>query len=229
MSAPTLIPTKLERQTFESLRYDILGELVPVLHLDLGAIDIYFEHHILLWKDPSVTIGVKPLKGAFKRMMAGIPIFLTAARGPGRIAFSRDGAGQLFPIHLEKGQAIDVREHQFVAATGGIDYTFSRVKGIANMFFGGTGFFIDRFMATSAGVVWLHGYGNVVELVLARGEQIDIEPGGWVYKDPSVAMETQFQRLSTGFFASAGQLSWNRFTGPGRIAVQSMYMHMPTE
>jgi hypothetical protein len=27
-------------------------------------------------------------------------------------------------------------------------------------------------------------------------------------------------------FAGAGQICWNRFTGPGRIALQSMYLHM---
>jgi uncharacterized protein (AIM24 family) len=58
---------------------------------------------------------------------------------------------------------------------------------------------------------------------------IDIEPGGWVYKDPTVQMETQFQRLSTGLLASAGHVVWNRLTGPGRVAIQSMALHMPTE
>jgi len=29
-------------------------------------------------------------------------------------------------------------------------------------------------------------------------------------------------------FASGGQLVWNRFTGPGRVGLQSMYMHLPT-
>jgi len=68
----------------------------------------------------------------------------------------------------------------------------------------------------------------VFEVTLQPGEQIDIEPGGWVYKDATVQMETQMQRLSTGLLASAGQLVWNRFTGPGRVAIQSMYLHMPT-
>ena len=27
-------------------------------------------------------------------------------------------------------------------------------------------------------------------------------------------------------FASAGQICWNRFTGPGKIALQTMYVHM---
>src|SRR2546429_580224 len=94
----------------------------------------------------------------------------------------------------------------------------------------GTGFFIDTFTCLRQdGVLWLHGYGNVFVVTLGQGEQIDIEPGGWIYKDRTVQMQTIFQKISTGVFASAGQLFWNRFTGPGRIALQSMYMHMPTE
>ena len=122
-----------------------------------------------------------------------------------------------------------MREHQFLAATSTVDYTFTRLRGMANMLFGGTGIFIDTFNGMNqGGVVWLHGYGNVFEVFLQPGEQIDIEPGGWVYKDPTVQMQTQLQRLSTGIFASAGQLTWNRFTGPGRIGLQSMYVHLPT-
>jgi uncharacterized protein (AIM24 family) len=41
-------------------------------------------------------------------------------------------------------------------------------------------------------------------------------------------METQFQKFSTGLFASAASFVWNRFTGPGRLGIQSMYVHMPT-
>lgn len=41
-------------------------------------------------------------------------------------------------------------------------------------------------------------------------------------------METQFQKLATGVFASLGQLAWNRFTGPGRVGLQSMYIHFAT-
>ena len=76
------------------------------------------------------------------------------------------------------------------------------------------------------GILWLHGYGNVFELTLGPGQQIDVEPGGWIYKDPTVQMETIVQQLGTAFFASAGQLVFNRFTGPGRLGVQSMYVHL---
>jgi uncharacterized protein (AIM24 family) len=155
-------------------------------------VPVFFEHHVVLWKDPGLDIGVRAMKGAFKRMVAGMPIFLTEARGPGEIAFSRDGVGHVFPLHLRPGSAILVREHQFLAATGNLDYTFSRVKGFSSMLFGSTGFFVDRFSAMrDEGVLFLHGYGNVFEKVLAPGEQIDIEPGGWVYRDESVRMDVQ--------------------------------------
>jgi uncharacterized protein (AIM24 family) len=226
---PVLKPTAAQNETYAGVTYHIEGELVPVLHLELSSTPVYFEHYILLWKDLRVQIGIKPIKGAFKRMLAGMPVFLTEVAGPGQIGFSRDGAGHILAIHLRAGEGIDMREHQFLAATSTVEYAFSRVKGVSNMLLGGTGFFIDHFHAQqSEGIVWVHGYGNVFEVTLAAGEQIDIEPGGWVYKDSSVRMETQLQRLTTGLFASAGNLVWNRFTGPGRVGLQSMYMHMPT-
>jgi uncharacterized protein (AIM24 family) len=41
-------------------------------------------------------------------------------------------------------------------------------------------------------------------------------------------METNTQRISTGMLAGMN-LIMNRFTGPGRVGIQSMYLHMPTE
>ena len=226
---PVLLPTSRETESFIGYTYHLGGELVPVLTVDLETgQSIYFEHHILLWKHTQVQIGLLPMKGALKRMMAGMQVFVTSAAGPGQIAFSRDGAGHIFALHLEQGQTVEVREHQFLAATQGVEYTFQRVRGAASMMFGGTGFFIDRFHAANGpGILWLHGYGNVFEKTLATGESIDIEPGGWLYKDPTVTMTTNLQTLSTGFFGSMS-IVCNRMTGPGCVAIQSMYVHMPT-
>ena len=229
---PKLLPTTAHAESFAAVTYHLDGELVPALTIELPASEsarIYFEHHIVLWKHPSVTIDVRPMKGAFKRMMAGMQVLVTQATGPGQIAFSRDGAGHIVPIHMQRGDEFHVREHQFLAATSNIDYTFERVKGAANMFLGGSGFFIDKFHCQAGeGILWLHGYGNVFEKTLAPGESIDVEPGGWVYKSASMVMETNFTRLSTGLLAGMN-LVLNRFTGPGRLGIQSMYLHLQTE
>jgi len=225
---PKLMPTSASAETFGGVTYHIDGELVPVLTVDVSKTPVYFEHHILLWKHTGIQIGLRPMKGALKRMLAGMQVFVTEASGNGMIAFSRDGAGHIVPIHLEQGQELHVREHQFLAATANIDYTFELVKGAANMLVGGSGFFIDKFNShAGAGILWLHGYGNVFLKTLAAGESIDIEPGGWLFKDPSVRMETRIDRLTSGFFGGMN-LIVNRFTGPGRVGIQSMYLHFPT-
>jgi Uncharacterized conserved protein len=228
MERPKLLPTSVQDEKGAGYTYHLDGELVPALTIELQpGQKVFFEHHILLWKTTSLKIGVRSIKGVLKRMIAGMQIFITEAEGPGQIAFSRDGAGHIFALHLKAGEEIDVREHQFLAATDNINYTFERVKGFSNILFGGTGFFIDKFIAEdSESIIWLHGYGNVFEKVLEPGEQIDVEPGGWVYKDKSVTMTTNLQKFSAGMLASVNMIT-NRFTGPGRVGIQSMYMPLP--
>ena len=226
---PRLLPTEVPEGSAPGVGYRIEGELVPTLHVALdGRLPIFFEHHVILWKQPQVDVVIRPMKGAFKRVIAGMPIFMTQAQGAGEAAFSRDGVGHVHAMHLQANESILVREHQFLAATGNMDFTFERVKGIGNMLFSSTGFFVDRFTAMGhEGVLWLHGYGNIFEKVLDPGEQIDVEPGGWVYRDQSVRMDPQVFGLKTGFLGGGGNLVFNRFTGPGRVGIQSMYVHMP--
>ena len=52
MPVPALLPTAAREETFAGLTYHIEGELVPVLHVEVKSANVYFEHHILLWKDP---------------------------------------------------------------------------------------------------------------------------------------------------------------------------------
>ena len=228
-SAPKLLPTQVLEGTAPGVRYRLEGELVPALHMALdGEVPVFFEHHVLLWKYPTMEIGLQPLrKGLARRVIAGMPLMVLRTESAGEIAFSRDAPGHVVALHLQAGEGIAVREHQFLAATENVDYDYSRVKGFANAMFGG-GFFIDQFYAGSGeGVVWVHGYGNVFEKVLEPGESIDIEPGGWLYRDQSVSMEQEVYGFKTGFLSGSGQLVFNRFTGPGRIGLQSSYYHPP--
>jgi uncharacterized protein (AIM24 family) len=213
------------------VEYTIQGELVPLLHCQMdGSMPVYFEHHVILWKDPQVDVRLAAVRGAARRLVAGREVFLTEARGRGEIAFSRDAPGHVFPLELPQGAAILVREHQFLAATASARYSASRIRGISNNLFGENGFWVDRFEARQGdGVVWLHGYGNVLEKELEAGEEIDVEPGGWVYMDPSVRMRPTVYGLRTGIFAGVGRLVFNRLRGPGRVGIQTMFVHLPTE
>ncbi|MCW5589128.1 MAG: AIM24 family protein [Legionellales bacterium] len=228
MKSPHILPTQACEETFANITYHLDGELVPVLTVNITPeYPIFFEHHVMLWKHPSVKISLKTIRGAFKRIIAGKQVFITEATGHGQIAFSRDGAGHIFAKHLKCGEELDVREHQFLAASQNIDYSFKRVQGISNMLLGSSGFFIDTFRAEADdGILWLHGYGNVFEIELGDGEAIDVEPGSWLYKERSVKMDTIGQKLVAGLFGGSNIII-NRFTGPGRLGLQSMYYSFP--
>jgi uncharacterized protein (AIM24 family) len=222
---PEQISSQVHDETWAEITYHIRGELVPELQVDVSGASVFFEHHTLLWKETDVKIEIRKMKGAIKRKIAGGEFFVTKAVGPGRVAFSRDSPGQLIPLHLTNGEGVDVREHQFVAATDNVDFSFERIKGIRNVLFGGSGFFMDKFRAKHGdAIVWVHGNGNVFAVDLGPGEKIDIEPGGWLFKDQNVKMEAHTTGLKTGFFAGGGKFTWNRFHGPGRVAIQTMYL-----
>jgi len=168
------------------------GELVPVVDIELGSqTSVYFEHHILLWKQPQVRLGFMGLQNAGKRFFSGLAdIHLDSARsGQHRDVARSAGPGRR--AKLRPGEMVDVREHQFLMATNNVGYDFYWQTGLANVFFSRSGLFIDRFAATAdEGLLLLHGYGNVFEKQLGPGEQLDVEPGAWLWKDASVRMDT---------------------------------------
>jgi uncharacterized protein (AIM24 family) len=213
---------------FSESTCQVEGEIVPVAEIKLnGGDSVYFEHHVMLWKDETVPLSILKLNGG-KRAFAGMPFIISVASGPGRIAFSRDATGELVALPLHPGMELDVREHAFLLASHHIDFSYVRIKGLANVLFGGQGMFMDRFVTTSSpGLLMLHGYGNVFERVLKPGESIQLEPGAFLYKDSSVTMDVERIKLKTGLFGTA--MTMARVTGPGRVGIQSMYVHHKTE
>jgi uncharacterized protein (AIM24 family) len=204
------------------------GEIVPVAEVRLGPGDsVFFEHHVLLWKEREVPVSIVSLGGLLKRMLAGLPFIITQATGPGRVAFSRDATGELVVLPLHPGMELDVREHAFLVASHHISYSYVRIRGLRNILLGGQGMFMDRFVTSDQpGLLILHGYGNVFERRLEAGESIEVEPGAFLYKDSSVQMETETINLGSMI---GPRLFLMRLTGPGRVGIQSMYVHHHTE
>jgi uncharacterized protein (AIM24 family) len=100
-----------------------------------------------------------------------------------------------------------------------------RIKGLANVMHGGEGMYLDRFVtANEPGLLLLHGYGNVFQKTLQPGEKILVEPGGFLYKDSSVTMNTVKQSMKTGMMGGHN-MYLAEMTGPGRVGIQSMYVH----
>lgn len=227
MASPIALPTRIPDGAGPGLSFRVEGELVPALHLSLsGETTVLHEHHVLLWKQPQIDIQIAKLGGlgkSLKRVLAGMPVFFTQASGRGEFAVSRDTPGQLVAMHLAAGQQLLAREHAFLAAVN-TGYTFERAGGFGSMLFGSQGFFVDRFTGQDGGgLLFLHASGNAQEFVLQPGEVIDVEPGAWLYRESTVGYTQQVFGLKTGLFSGGGNLVWNRFTGPGRVGIQSGY------
>jgi uncharacterized protein (AIM24 family) len=214
------------------------GTYVPVADMNLAAGDwVYFSHHVLLWMDTQVKVTAMSLKGAWKRMLAGMPLIMTQAQGPGHIAFSRDTPGEMISLPLQPGQAVDVREHLFMVATGAVTYDwfpsniwFSTREGDETETHYPLGTLLDRFQAAAApGLLLLHAAGNVFVRNLAAGETILVKPTAFLFKDTTVRMQLHIEKPA-GTWRSwrswGDRYLWLRLHGPGRVAVQSAFEPM---
>ncbi|MBF6613278.1 MAG: AIM24 family protein [Chloroflexi bacterium] len=223
---------------FGNSHCQIEGTYVPVADMNLAAEDnVYFTHHVLLWKDPQVNITTMPMRGGWKRMFAGLPLIMAQAHGPGHIAFSYDGPGELVTLPLQPGQAMDVREHIFMVATGQVTYDwfntniwFTTHNGDEHETNYPIGMFMDRFYAPQVpGLVLIHGAGNVFVRRLQQGETILVKPTALLFKDMAVQMQLHIEKPGGTWksWRSWGERHlWLRLYGPGRVAIQSAFKQM---
>ena len=220
----------MARLQFGHSRCQIEGAYVPVADFDLAPEDhVYFNHHVLLWKEPRTQTPRLPIRGWWRRLLAGLPLVMLSARGPGRIAFSRDAPGEIIAVPLEMGSSIDVREGAFLVASGQVPYDWfdSDVWYQAS---GGyhypVGRFMDRFTAVGRhGLLLLHGAGNVFVRQLEAGQSLLVKPTALVYKGPQVAMSLRIEHPRGFNNWWRRRFVWLCLRGPGRVAIQSAGKH----
>jgi uncharacterized protein (AIM24 family) len=228
----------MARIQFGQSSAQVLGTWVPSVDMNLAPGDgVYFSHHVLLWQDAHVQLGTQSMKGAWNRVMAGLPLVMMEATGPGHIAFSHDAPGEVVAVPLHPGTALEVRENHFLVATHAVTYDwvqsgvwYTTRNGDETEWHYPVGQFIDRFYAqTTPGLLFLHASGNSFVRTLAQGETILIKPPSLLYKDPTVRMQlhVEYPRSGVKFWRSWGnRYLWLRLWGPGRVAIQSAYEHM---
>jgi uncharacterized protein (AIM24 family) len=213
------------------VQLECLPGLVPTVLATLGPGEsIYGEHGIMLYKDPPVGVSRKTVQGggllqAVERTtVGGIPYFLTEFTGPGHVALSRDGTGEVRILELASNQTIDVAEGSLVCADARIRYGMEYVKGThrpGRM----SGLWLDRL--SGPGAVAVHGYGNVISMTLAPRETIHTDLGGLLWKDAGVVAKTQNLPFGGGLLGKLEAYEVLELTGPGAVALQSIDPKVP--
>jgi uncharacterized protein (AIM24 family) len=222
---------------FGQSHVQITGTRVPTAEFTLAPQDwIYFGHHTLLWTEPQVRMQTMKMKGGWNRVMAGIPLYMLQAQGPGHIALSDNHAGEVVALPLHHGQSMWVREHRLLCATGNVGYDwdanhvwFTTGTGDDKEWHYPMGQYGDTFTASGGpGLLLLHSPGNTFIRDLQRGQSLLVQPSSLLYKDASVRMHLHLEYpRNHGFAFWSGNLDyrqiWVRLHGPGRVAVQSVY------
>ena len=177
----------MARIRFNRSTCQISGTYVPVAEFRLHEEDwLYFSHHALLHADAQVRLDSLKMPGGWNRKLAGIPLIMMKAQGPGSIAFSANRPGETLAIPLQANQAVDVVEHRLLLATGNIGYEwlksgvwFTTKSGDDTEWHYPLGQFMDRFTAHHIpGLLLLHCPGNSFVRDLKPGERIASSPAG---------------------------------------------------
>jgi uncharacterized protein (AIM24 family) len=229
----------MARIRFNRSTCQISGTYVPAAEMKLDAEDwVYFSHHSLLHADMQVRLEAIKMAGGWNRRLAGIPLIMMKAQGPGFIAFSANRPGETLAIPLQANQSVDVVEHRLLLATGNIGYQwqksgvwFTTQNGDDTEWHYPLGQFIDRFTSHNIpGLLLLHGPGNSFVRDLQPGQRILVQPGALIWKDPSVQMFLHFEYPRGRYWFSSARWQaksiWLTLQGPGRIAIQSAFDHL---
>jgi uncharacterized protein (AIM24 family) len=226
----------MARIRFSRSSCQISGAYVPVAEMALDGEDsVYFSHHVLLHTDPKVRLEALQMGGGWNRMLAGMPLIMMRARGPGYIAFSADRPGETLAVPLQQNQGVDVVEHKFLVATGNVGYQwqasgvwFTTPDDNSEEWHYPVGQFMDRFTAQGGpGLLLLHAPGNTFIRDLAQGQHICIQPTALMWKDPTVRMSLHFEYPRGRYWYSSARWqaksTWLTLQGPGRVAISSVF------
>ena len=152
---------------------------------------------MLLWTEPQTRLANMPMRGAWNRKMAGMPLVMVEGRGPGHLALSDNHAGEVVALPMQHSQQIWVREHRFLCATGNIKYDWypsdvwyetGQDCDDREMHYP-MGQYGDVFGAQGApGLLLLHAPGNTFIRDLQQGQTLLIQPSALLYRDVTVRM-----------------------------------------
>ncbi|HTW07293.1 MAG TPA: AIM24 family protein [Acidimicrobiales bacterium] len=228
----------MARIQFGQSRCQIEGTLVPSVDFNLAQGEgVIFSHHTLLWTGPDTHLEQWAQGGFFQRMYAGMPLFLMRATGPGHVALSEDHPGEVVALPIPPGRGFVVKEHAFLACSEGIQYTWQNSPVWLEVREGQDevefeypiGPYVDLFVAAGQrpGLLLLHCPGNLFVRDLGPGQTILVQPSAVVYSDTSINYSLHCEYPNAGGMSFWGSYNyrtiWLRLTGPGRVAVRSIF------
>jgi uncharacterized protein (AIM24 family) len=207
------------------VNYEILPGMVPALLVTLAEGEsVLSENGVMLYKDDSVKVSRRLLQGNIlekfeRKTLGGMPFFITEFIGPGSVAFSRDGKGEIRDFELKAGEIVDIAEGSLLCFEPSVSYDMRYMGGTLR-----PGRMIGRWMdrLTGPGKMVIHGYGNIVSFDMEKGEEMIVDYGSLLMKHSSVS-ETPFNHpLGHGIMGHVESFEVLKLSGQGKVLLQSI-------
>lgn len=158
---------------------------------------------------------------AFGRMFSGESFFMqhvVAEKKAGWVLFASPVPGGITDVEIKEGHELTVQKNGFLAGTAGVQVS-TKAQGIMQGLFGGQGFFVVKL--TGAGTAFLHTYGSIYPIDVPAGEHVVVDNGFLVAWESRMDYEVTKGATSWVSTVTSGAGLACRFTGPGRVLVQT--------
>ncbi|MGC8620563.1 MAG: TIGR00266 family protein [Caldisphaera sp.] len=220
------------------VKYDIIGSEMQYLlvSLEMGE-EVFVDGGHIIYKDKTVSLNAKMqggLFGALKREITGTSFFLLEAKGPGKIALSSPLAGKVIKVDLN-GNGILAEHDSFLSCDNSVRYD-AKLGSLTAGIFGGEGIFLAKLEGN--GSVFLHSVGQVNQIHLNRGDELNIEASHLIAFESNMDYGiTRVGGLKTMLFGDEG-LFFVNIKGEGNVWVKSssrrdmalsLYKYMPKQ
>jgi uncharacterized protein (TIGR00266 family) len=158
---------------------------------------------------------------AIGRMFSGESFFMqnvVAEEKRGWVLFASPVPGGIVDVEVRPGQELRVQKNGFLAGTPGIEVS-TQTQGLVKGLLGGEGFFVVKL--SGQGTAFLHTYGSVHAIEVPAGEHVIVDNGYLIAWDSAMNYEVTKGASSWVSAVTSGAGLACKFTGPGRILVQT--------
>jgi uncharacterized protein (AIM24 family) len=212
---------------------DSVGGITPAVLATLRPGEkILAAHGLMLYKEPSVTVGRKTMRQLGVSMATYLAMhgrgdaeenfFFAEFEGPGHVSFSRDKGGEVRILPLPPGQTLLVREGHLICFDESVRY--QPIVAVQWQVRDTNGQAENRYVfadsLTGPGTAVFQAYGNVLSFTLKPGETIRTSTEGFLAAENTVRLQLQWQfnaQLGLGNY----QVPVLHLTGPGQVMVHS--------
>lgn len=209
------------------MKYRINGTTMQSLDVLLNSNEqIVSERGGMAWYKGNVDMKTNMpggLMGGLGRMMSGESVFMTtytSLQDGTVMTFTPEAPGSVIARELQAGEVVIAQRDSFMCAQGSVKLEMHFRRKLGAGLFGGEGFVLQK--VTGPGIVFFEVEGEVVEVDLAAGERMRVQPGHIAMFDSSVNYDIEMIKGVGNVLLGGEGLFLATLTGPGKVYLQTM-------